>query len=121
MRAPGGAWGGAGAHVRAAPGNARAPRGLNAAMQLAFDGTDWSVLSHLLRCAQRVGWRIRFLPDGVEIASPQASGDVIVLPAALLRLAREAGWQVARPEPGGRGMALRHPSVHQRVRLRLGG
>ncbi len=100
-------------------------------MQLAFDGTDWSVLSHLLRCAQRDGWRIRFHPDSVEISSarPAPSG-VIVLPAALLRLAREAGWQVVgrQPDRGGAGgpppaaaLALRHPSVHQRVRIVLGG
>jgi hypothetical protein len=107
--------------------------GLLGTMQLAFDGTDWSVLSHLLRCAQRDGWRIRFHPDSVEISSarPAPSG-VVVLPAALLRVAREAGWQVGRQAAADRGgggggapaaqasLALRHPSVHQRVRLVLG-
>jgi hypothetical protein len=41
---------------------------------------------------------------------------VVVVPAALLGHAREAGWRVARrPE----GFELCHPAVRRRIELRL--
>jgi len=85
-------------------------------MQPVFDQTDWAVLSHLLRRAQHDGWRVAFRAEGVEISNPAATERLIVLPAALLRHARAAGWHVA---PGFGAMALRHPAVQQPVRLRL--
>ena len=91
-------------------------------MQLAFDHTDWSVLSHLLRGAQSEGWRVTFdaRGRGIELACPRATATVVVLPAALLRQARAGGWQVSREGPRPAVLALRHPSVRQPVSLRLG-
>lgn len=87
-------------------------------MPLAFGHTDWAVLSHLLRRAQREGWRVAFHAEGVEISNPAATDRIVVLPAVLLRHARSAGWHVAACSAGG-DMALRHPAVQQSVRLRL--
>jgi hypothetical protein len=89
-------------------------------MQLAFDHTDWAVLSHLLRGAQREGWRVTFDAKGIELACPRATATLVVLPATLLRQARAGGWQVSREGPRPTVLALRHPSVRQPVSLRLG-
>jgi hypothetical protein len=78
--------------------------------------TDWSLLSALLRRAQRDGWDVAFGGDAVSIAHRHAARGVGVLPAALLGHAREAGWRVfRRPE----GFELRHPAVRHRIELRL--
>ena len=78
--------------------------------------TDWSLLSKLLRLAQRDGWDISFAEDRVSVAHRRARGGLVVLPVALLGHAREEGWRVAR-QPAG--FELRHPSVRQRVEVSL--
>jgi hypothetical protein len=87
-------------------------------MQPAFDRTDWSVLSTLLRMAQRDGWRVEFAPDRILVSSRRATEGVITLPAVLVRQARSCGWQAAIRSGE---IALRHPAVRQGVTLRLGG
>ncbi|TCZ54630.1 hypothetical protein [Roseicella aquatilis] len=86
-------------------------------MQPALARTDWSVLSTLLRLAQRDGWQVEFAPDRILVSSRRAAQGVIPLPARLVRHARSCGWQTAirRGEIG-----LRHPAVRQGVTLRLG-
>lgn len=85
-------------------------------MQPALDRTDWSVLSTLLRLAQRDGWRVEFSPDQILVSSRQAVDGVITLPAGLMRHARGAGWQsVVRAGE----ISLRHPAVRQGVTVRL--
>lgn len=86
------------------------------AMQPALDRTDWSVLSTLLRLAQRDGWRVEFSPDRILVTSRRAAEGVITLPATVMRHARGAGWQAA-VRPGE--ITLRHPAVRQGVTLRL--
>lgn len=86
-------------------------------MQPAFDRTDWSVLSSLLRLAQREGWRVEFAPDRILVSSRQATEGILVLPASLVRHARDGGWQMAMRSGE---IALRHPAVRQGVTLRLG-
>jgi|APCry1669188879_1035177.scaffolds.fasta_scaffold167054_1 hypothetical protein len=86
-------------------------------MQPAFDRTDWSVLSTLLRTAQRDGWRVEFAPDRILVSSRRATEGILMLPAVLVRQARSCGWQaVIRAGEIG----LRHPAVRQGVTLRLG-
>jgi hypothetical protein len=85
-------------------------------MQPAYDRTDWSILSTLLRLAQREGWRVEFTDDRIMVSSRRAVAGVTVLPATLMRHARATGWQAARL-PGG--FTLRHPAVRQRVSLQL--
>ncbi|MBK1660870.1 hypothetical protein [Paracraurococcus ruber] len=87
-------------------------------MQPAFDRTDWSVLSALLRLAQREGWRVEFAPDRILVSSRRAAAGIVALPAVLLRHARGGGWHCA---VRGEEVALRHPAVRHRVTLRLGG
>lgn len=85
-------------------------------MQPATLRTDWSVLSTLLRLAQREGWRVEFSDDQVLISHRRTAEGVIVLPALLVRHARGNGWQLSRlPE----GLLLRHQAVRQQVSLRL--
>jgi hypothetical protein len=86
-------------------------------MQPAFDRTDWSVLSTLLRMAEREGWRVEFAPDRILVSSRRAAEGVITLPATLVRHARSTGWQTAIRTGE---IALRHPAVRQSVTLRLG-
>jgi hypothetical protein len=86
-------------------------------MEAARDRTDWSILSTLLRLAQREGWRVEFEADHVLVSSRRATAGVIVLPSRLIRHARASGWQAAIT-PGRIG--LRHPAVRQAVTLRLG-
>jgi phage protein D len=86
-------------------------------MQPAFDRTDWSVLSTLLRLAQRDGWRVEFTPERILVSSRRAAEGVVMLPATLVRHARASGWQTAI-QAGE--IALRHPAVRQSVTLRLG-
>ncbi|MEN0074823.1 MAG: hypothetical protein AAGC69_10575 [Paracraurococcus sp.] len=85
-------------------------------MQPAFDRTDWSVLSTLLRMAQRDGWRVEFATDRILVSSRRAQEGVIRLPANLMRHARSCGWQAAIRTGE---ISLRHPSVRQGVTLRL--
>lgn len=85
-------------------------------MRPAPDPTDWSVLSQLLRLAQRAGWQVAFQGGCVEIAPVWVEPGITALPARLLREARQAGWQVGRGEPA-RGLVLRHPAVREPVRL----
>ncbi len=85
-------------------------------MALADLRTDWSRLSTLLRHAQRDGWNISFGNGLVLVVHRRASRGVVVLPAALLGQAREAGWRVAR-RPGG--FDLSHPAVRHRIQVRL--
>lgn len=85
-------------------------------MQPALDRTDWSVLSSLLRLAQRDGWRVEFSPDQILVSNRAAPVGVIALPAGLIRHARAAGWQ-SSVKAGE--ITLRHPSVRQGVTLRL--
>jgi hypothetical protein len=87
-------------------------------MQPAFDRTDWSVLSTLLRTAQREGWRVEFAPDRILVSSRRAMEGVIALPASLMQHARSTGWQAAIRSGE---IALRHPAVRQGVTLRLHG
>lgn len=85
-------------------------------MAMANLRTDWSLLSTLLRIAQRDGWNIAFGNGRITVAHRRAARGVVVLPAALLGHARGAGWRVARrPE----GFELRHPGVRHRVEVRL--
>lgn len=86
-------------------------------MQPAFDRTDWSVLSTLLRLAQREGWRVEFATDGILVSRRQAAEGVIGLPAVLMRQARSGGWQAVIRRGD---VTLRHASVRQVVTLRLG-
>jgi hypothetical protein len=88
-------------------------------MRPAFDHTGWSVLSHLLRCAQQEGWQVAFHPGRVEIAGPAHPPGIVTLPAALLRSAREAGWTARPTQPAA--LALRHPAVRENVDLLIGG
>jgi hypothetical protein len=84
----------------------------------ALNRTDWSVLSTLLRLAQRDGWWVEFAADRILVRSRRRSLGAVMLPARLLRQAREHGWQrVVRPDE----IALRHPAVRQGVTLRLSG
>ena len=85
-------------------------------MQPAFDRTDWSVLSTLLRLAQRDGWQVEFAPDRILVSSRQAAAGVIRLPALLVQHARSCGWQTAIRHGE---IGLRHPAVRQGVTLRL--
>ena len=85
-------------------------------MQAARERTDWSVLSTLLRLAQRDGWRVEFDADQVLVSSRQPMQGVLILPSRLMRHARASGWSAAMA-PGRIG--LRHPSVRQSVTLRL--
>ena len=85
-------------------------------MQAALEKTDWSVLSTLLRLAQRDGWRVEFDSDRVMVSSRRTLSGVVMLPSRLMRHARASGWSVAMA-PGRIG--LRHPAVRQAVLLRL--
>ena len=64
--------------------------------------TDWSLLSALLRLAQRDGWEVVFGNDLVVIVHRRAEQGVVVLPAPLLGHAREAGggWGYVRQRGG---------------------
>jgi hypothetical protein len=85
-------------------------------MSFAHPRTDWSVLSALLRLAQREGWTPAFGNGRVRLVHRRAAQGVVVLPAALLGHAREAGWRVSR-QPDG--FDLRHPAVRHRVEVKL--
>lgn len=85
-------------------------------MALAHPRTDWSLLSALLRIAQREGWGVSFSNGRVLVAHGRAALGVVVLPAALLKHARDNGWRAAR-RPGG--FELSHPRVRHRIELRL--
>jgi hypothetical protein len=87
-------------------------------MQPACLHTDWSVLSCLLRLAQREGWRVEFQDDRILVSGRRVAEGVVVLPAALMCHARASGWQASR-QP--RGFTLRHPAVRQSVSLDLEG
>jgi hypothetical protein len=78
--------------------------------------TDWSLLSALLRLAQRDGWNVSFGKGSVLVFPKRAARGVLVLPAALLGHARKAGWRVARRAGG---FELRHPAVRHRIEVRL--
>ena len=85
-------------------------------MEAARERTDWSVLSTLLRLAQRDGWRVEFASNQVLVSSRREAAGVLVLPTRLMRHARASGWHAAV----GRGrIGLRHPAVRQAVTLRL--
>ena len=86
-------------------------------MEAARERSDWSVLSTLLRLAQRDGWRVEFDSQQILVSSRRAAAGVIVLPSRLMRHARASGWSVAMA-PGR--ISLRHPAVRQPVTLRLG-
>jgi hypothetical protein len=86
-------------------------------MQPAFDRTDWSVLSTLLRLAQREGWRVDFTSDRVVVSNRRAADGVVPLPATLVHHARGNGWHM---EVRTAEITLRHPSVRQGVTLQLG-
>jgi hypothetical protein len=84
----------------------------------ALDRTDWSVLSTLLRLAQREGWWVEFAADRILVRSRNRGLGTVMLPARLVHQAREHGWQrVVRPDE----IALHHPAVRQAVTLRLAG
>lgn len=85
-------------------------------MQHAFRPTDWSVLSTLLRLAQREGWRVEFAGQDIFMSSRWAIPGATVLPAVLVGQARAAGWRTVAREGG---LTLRHPAVRQQVSLRL--
>lgn len=85
-------------------------------MPLPHMRTDWSLLSALLRLAQREGWGVSFSNGRVLVAHRRAGGAVVVLPAALLKHARENGWRAAR-RPAG--FELSHPLVRHRIELSL--
>ena len=85
-------------------------------MALAILRTDWSLLSTLLRLAQRDGWNVSFGKGFVLVVPKRAVRGVVVLPAALLGHARAAGWRVARRSGG---YDLRHPEVRHRIEVRL--
>ncbi len=78
--------------------------------------TDWSLLSKMLRLAQRDGWDIAFREDRVLVAHRRARSGVVVLPTSLLGHAREEGWRVVRRPTG---FELHHPSVRQWVEVSL--
>ena len=78
--------------------------------------TDWSRLSTLLRLAQRDGWAVSFGEGSVLVAPKRAARGVLVLPAALLGHARQAGWRVARR---AEGFELQHPAVRHRIKVKL--
>ena len=78
--------------------------------------TDWSRLSTLLRLAQRDGWDVAFGNGRISLGHRRSEGAVVVLPAALLGHAREAGWQVLR-RPAG--FELRHHAVRHPIEVRL--
>jgi hypothetical protein len=86
-------------------------------MQPAYDRTDWSVLSTLLRLAQREGWRVDFTSDRVLVSNRRAAEGVVPLPATLIHHARSHGWQI---EIRTAEITLRHASVRQGVTLQLG-
>ncbi len=85
-------------------------------MALADLRTDWSLLSTLLRLAQRDGWNVSFREGLVLVVPKRAARGVLVLPAALLGHARGAGWRVARRAGG---FELHHPAVRHRIEVRL--
>lgn len=85
-------------------------------MQAGLPRTDWTVLSTLLRLAQREGWRVEFDDDRVHVSSRRAMAGVMVLPCRLMLHARANGWSAAIA-PGRIG--LRHPAVRHAVTLRL--
>jgi hypothetical protein len=85
-------------------------------MSFVHPRTDWSVLSALLRLAQREGWTPAFGNGRVRLVHRRAAEGVVVLPAALLTHARQTGWRVARRP---QGFELRHLAVRHRVELRL--
>lgn len=85
-------------------------------MAVASPRTDWSLLSTLLRLAQREGWNVAFRDGSVLVVHRRAARGVVVLPAVLLGHAREAGWRVAR-RPGA--FELRHPAVRHRIQVSL--
>ncbi|MDI3306179.1 MAG: hypothetical protein QJR07_03675 [Acetobacteraceae bacterium] len=85
-------------------------------MQPAYLRTDWSVLSCLLRLAQREGWGVEFREDHILVSNRRAEEGVIVLPAVLMRHARSSGWQANRMPDG---YMLRHPAVRQSISLQL--
>lgn len=78
--------------------------------------TDWSLLSAVLRLAQRDGWDVSFGSGVVFVAHRRAAEGVVVLPAALMRHAREAGWRAKRAP---NGFELRHVAVRHRIEVRL--
>ena len=78
--------------------------------------TDWSLLSKLLRLAQKDGWNIAFGNGSVLVAHQRAERGVVVLPAGLLSHARQGGWRIER-RPSG--FELRHPAVRHRIEVRL--
>ena len=78
--------------------------------------TDWSLLSGLLQFARRDGWGIAFERGTILFVHRRTERGVVVLPAALLGPAREAGWRVAKRREG---IELRHPAVRRRIELRL--
>ncbi len=78
--------------------------------------TDWSLLSRLLRLAHRDGWNVSFGRGSVLVVPQRAACGVLVVPATLLRHAREAGWRVARRAGG---FELQHPAVRHRIEVRL--
>jgi hypothetical protein len=98
--------------------NIRAAGDLSEGMEAARERTDWSVLSTLLRLAQRDGWRVEFDSNQVLVSSRRAAAGVLVLPTRLMRHARASGWKAAMSH--GR-IGLRHPAVRQAVTLRLEG
>lgn len=85
-------------------------------MQIADLRTDWSLLSAVLRLAQRDGWNVSFGAGVVVVAHRRAAEGVVVLPAALMRHARAAGWSAARAP---HGFDLRHAAVRHRIEVRL--
>lgn len=87
-------------------------------MSTALRRTDWSILSTLLRLAQREGWRVAFEADRVLVAVRWPAPGVLTLPARLMRHARAAGWHAAF-RPGA--IALSHPAVRHRVEVSLRG
>lgn len=85
-------------------------------MQPAFHSTDWSVLSALLRLAQRDGWRVEFAGQDIFLSSRRAVRGAMVLPASLVGQARANGWRMVAQDGG---LLLRHPTVRHQVSLRL--
>jgi hypothetical protein len=85
-------------------------------MHAGLPQTDWSILSTLLRLAQRDGWRVEFDYDRVQVSSRRSLEGVVVLPCRLMRHARANGWDVAMAR--GR-IGLRHPAVRHAVTLQL--
>ena len=85
-------------------------------MAFANPRTDWSLLSKLLRLAQRDGWDIAFGDGRIQVAHRRADGRVVVLPATLLGHARQSGWTVVRRPLG---FELRHPAVRHPIEVKL--